>query len=257
MSTGFKGPIVHGTSSTADGYGYRVGMGMMPTAEFAVFHDDFNSFVVSTAITNGPVANTPWGWAGAIVDTGGTVVINTTAAIGANGVLTFADATAAEGAAIYTVESFQLTAGKKMFIEARIRTDDVTDNNFLFGLSDLSATTNPEDLWTTASANVVSFGLGDGDSNPKMLSDAGNSGTDFQTQTVKGMLVDRWYTLAIYYDGAKLHGYVDGTRVLTWSGAAATIPTGVSLGLFVGHTNGNGAGGNLAVCDYIRVVSER
>ncbi len=257
MSTGFKGPIVHAPRSTQEGYKYRAGMGMMNSAEFDVFHDDFHSFVVATAITNGPVANTPWGWQGAIIDAGATVAVNTTAALGRNGVLTFADATAGEGAAIYTTESFQLTVGKRCFIEARIRTGDVTDNSFRFGLADLSATTDPEDLWTTDSDNFVAFGLGDGDSNPKMHIDAGNSGTSQQVQTVKGMSVDTWATLAIFYDGAKVHGYVDGDYVMTWSGADAEIPTGVSLALFIGHINGDGAGAAVCLCDYIRVVSER
>ncbi len=254
MSTGFKGPIVHGPSNK---YAYRAGLGMMPSAEFDVFHDDFHSFVVATAITNGPVANTPWGWQGAVIDSGATVAVNTTAAVGANGVLTFADATLSEGAAIYGTKSFQLTAGKKLFVEARIRTDDVTDNAIQFGLSDLTATTNPEDLWTTAAANLVTFGLGDGDSNPKMLVDAGDSGTSFQVQTVKTMLTNTWHTLAIYFDGVKVHGYLDGDLVITWGSASTTIPTGVALAPFVGHINGNGAGGNVVLVDYYRVVSER
>jgi hypothetical protein len=257
MASGTKGPIVHSNSSSQEGYSYRNGMGMLPCAEFDVFHDDFHSFVVATAITNGPVANTPWNWQGAVIDAGATVVVNTTAALGRNGVLTFADANLSEGAAIYTTKSFQLTVGKKCFIETRVRTDDVTDNAIQFGFSDLTATTNPEDLWTTTAANLATFGLGDGDSNPKMLVDASNSGTSQQVQTLKSMLPDTWHTLALYFDGSQLHGYLDGDRVMTWASAASTIPTGVALAAFIGHINGNGAGGNLVLVDYVRVVSER
>lgn len=237
-------------------YAYRYRMGMVPSAEFDVFHDDFHSFVVGTAITNGPVANTPWGWQGAIIDTGATVAVNTTAAIGANGVLTFADATASEGAAIYTNKTFQLTAGKRFFVEARIRTDDVADNAIQFGLSDQTAVTNPEDLWTTTAANLATFGILDGSAYPQMLADKSNGGTSVQTQTEKLLVADTWHTLAIGYDGVVLRGYVDGDVALTWA-TAAGVPTGVALGLFLGHLNGNGAGGAVVVVDYIRAVSER
>jgi hypothetical protein len=247
MSTGFKGPIVHGTASTADGFNYRVGMGMMPTAEFMVFHDDF---ILPFA------SNTTIGWT-AIIDTGGTSITNLTATVGANGVMAMNSDDASEGSAIYGAKAFQLVANKKMFIECRVRCDDVTDNTFQFGLSALTAVTNPEDLWTTTATDLVTFGLGDGDSNPKMLVDKSNSGTSQQVQTIKGMTPDTWATLAIYFDGTNVHGFVDGTWVMKWGSAASTIPVGVPLAPFVGHLNGNGAGNNTSLVDYLRIVSER
>lgn len=238
-------------------FDYRNGTGMMPSAEWAVFFDDFlQPWIPSTAITNGPVANTPSNWQGAIIDSGATVAVNTTAAIGANGVLTLADATASEGAAFYGQKTVQLTAGKKFWLEARVRTDDVTDNALQVGLSDLTATTNPEDLWTTTAANLVSFGILDGSAYPKMLADKSNSGSTAETSD-RVMVVNTWHILAIYYDGVNLHGYLDGQQSLTWSQASTTIPTGVALAPFVGHLNGDGAGGAVAVIDYIRFVSER
>lgn len=245
--TGFKGPIVHGPQLNSADYAYRVGMGMMNSAEFAVLHDDFLLPFAS---------NTTLGWT-AIIDTGGTSITNLTAAKGANGVMAMNSDDASEGSAIYGAKSFQLTAGKKMFIECRVQMDDVTDNNFQFGLSSLTAVTNPEDLWTTVATDLVTFGIGDGDSNPKMLVDKSNSGTSQQVQTVKGMTTDTWATLAIYYDGANVHGFVDGTRVMTWGSASTTIPTGTALAPFVGHLNGNGAGNNTSLVDYLRIVSER
>lgn len=239
-------------------YKYRTGLGMMGSAEYAVFMDDFlQPWIPTTAITNGAVANTPSNWQGAIIDSGSTIAVNTTAALGANGVLTLFDATVSEGAAFYGQKNVQLTTQKKFFMEVRIRTDDVTDNNFQFGLSDLTATTNPEDLYNTTSANLVAFGILDGSAFPQMLSDKSNSGTVVQTQTVSTMVADTWHTLAISYDGASLYGYVDGKLALTWSGAAATVPTGVALAPFVSHVNGDGAGGALAIVDYVRYSSQR
>lgn len=254
---GFTESIVHAPVANSGLYKYRSGCGMVPSAEWSVFMDDFYSFVVATAITNGPVANTPWGWQGAVIDSGATVAVNTTAAIGANGVLTLADATASEGAAVYGTKSIQLTAGKKFFMEMRVRTNDVSDNAIQFGLSSLTATTNPEDLWTTTATDVIAFGLLDGSAYPQMLSDKSNGGTTVQTQTVKPLVADTWETLGIEYNGSILRGYVDGVEVLQWSGASTTIPTGVALAPFFGHLNGNGAGGAVVVVDYIRWSSQR
>jgi hypothetical protein len=258
MPTGFTTPLVHSPKEGKANFAYRNGLGIATSAEFDVFHEDFHTFMVATAITNGPVANTPLGnWAGAIIDTGATVVANTTATLGANGVITFADATASEGAAIYTTKSFQLVAGKKFFCEARIRTDDVTDNAIQFGLSDQTAVVNPEDLYNTTSANLVAFGLLDGSAFPQMLSDKSNSGTAVQTQTEKLLVANTWHILGIGYDGDKLTGWVDGKKVLTWSSANTTIPTATALGLFISHVNGDGAGAAVVLCDYIRAISER
>lgn len=249
MGTGFKGPIVHGPQLNGADYKYRTGLGMMNSAEFVAFHDDFLG-VVST--------NVPAGWTAAIIDTGGTVTTSTTATTGANGVLVIADATASEGAAFYGEKTLQLISGKKFFMEMRVRTDDVTDNAIQFGLSDLTATTNPEDLWTTTAANVVAFGLLDGSAYPQMLSDKSNSGSTAETGSVI-MTVNTWTTLAIAYDGGtQLQGYVNGQLALTWSQAfATTVPTATALAPFVGHINGNGAGGNSVLVDYVRIVSER
>lgn len=258
MPTGFTGPIVHSPASYQGAYRYRSEMGMIPSAEWNVFMDDFHSFVVATAITNGPVANTPWGWQGAIIDTGATVAVNTTAAIGATGVLTLADATAGEGAAVYGTKSIQLTSGKRFFMETRIRTDDVTDNTIQFGLSDLTATTNPEDLWNTTAANLVAVGISDGGAGyVNMLADKSNAGTTLQTSTTQALSANTWTVLAFAYQDGQLKAYKDGKLALTWSSAASTIPTGVALAPFFGHINGDGGGGAVVAIDYIRWSLER
>lgn len=249
--------VVHAPVSYQGAYRYRSGMGMVPSAEWNVFMDDFHSFVVATAITNGPVANTPWGWQGAIIDSGATVAVTTTAAIGATGVLTIADASTSEGAAVYGTKSLQLTSGKKFFMEARFRTDDVSDNTIQFGLSALTATTNPEDLWTTTATDVVAFGLLDGSAYPQLLVDASNSGTSVQTQTNQLLVANTWHILAISYDDNLIKTYVDGKLAHTYSGAASTVPTGVALAPFFGHINGDGAASAAVYIDYIRWSNQR
>jgi hypothetical protein len=246
--------IVHGPYVNNKKYAYRVGMGMVPSAEFDVFFDDFHSFIVATSITNGPVANTPWGWAGAQIDSGATVTATSTAALGATGALTIADATASEGAVVWGTKSLQLTSGKKFFMEIRVRTGDVTDNAVQFGLSALTATTNPEDVWTTVADDVAAFGILDGSDYPQLLADTGNTGTAVVTQTVRPMVADTWHVLGLAYTGSALVGYVDGEEVVR---TTTTVPTGIALAPFFGHLNGNGAGAAVVVVDYVRWCVER
>jgi len=256
--TAIAGPLLSSAKGPGRKYNYRHRMGMVPSAEFNVFHDDFHSFMVSTAITNGPAANVPLnGWANAVIDTGATIVADTTVGNHTGALLFDSDGTS-EGAALYTTESFQIVSGKRFFIETRVKLEVADDCDFQFGFSDVTASTNPEDLWTTAAANLVTFGVLDGGSAyPTMLADKSNSGTSAQAQTLKTIANDTWTILAIGYDGSNLTGHLNGEQVLLWSTALSTsLPTGVTLALFFGYRNGSAAT-NEAQVDYIRVVQER
>lgn len=230
----------------AQKFRYRAGTGMMGSAEWLHRMDDFIS----------PVAtNVPAGWTGTVIDTGATLVVSTTAALGATGALLSASDGTSEGTATYGDKVLQLTAGKRFWMEMRAQTSLAATTDLQFGLTDLTATTNPEDLWTTTAANVLAFGVLNGSAFPKMLADKSNSGSTAETGTIA--LVDATYTtLAIYYDGTYLQGFVDGVAALLWSQAAATIPTGVALAPFFGFRTGTAAG-NIGTFDYIRYVSER
>jgi hypothetical protein len=245
---GFSEPLVFAPSAHGGRlYDYRVGLGLMSSAEHFVLFDDFDQNVAT---------NVPVGWTAAIIDTGATVVTDTTAAVGANGVILISDATASEGAAIYRPKGIQLTSGKKFFMEIKVRLDDVTDHTFQFGLSDLTAVVNPEDLWTTTAANLATFGINDGAATLAMLADKSNSGTSSLGTSDFSLTASTWHTLAIVYDGSKLYGYKDGRKAITWNTDAA-IPTGVALAPFVGALNGNGAGANNTWVDYVRIHCQR
>lgn len=244
MSTGFTPSLVHSPRGYYGPYQYRAGMGLVPSAEFDVFHDDFNRVVAS---------NLPSGWTAAIIDTGATLVADTT--VGHSSSLLFNSDGGSEGVSIYLPKSIQLTSGKKFFMEIRFKTETADDTDVQFGLTDLTATTNPEDLWTTTAANVVAFGVLDGSAVTGMLSDASNGGTTVQAGT-RSLSNNTWHTLAIWYTGVQLKGFVDGKLSLTWSGAASTIPTGTALAPFVGFRNGSAAT-NEGQIDYFRYVSER
>lgn len=250
---GVNESIVFSPNSAQAPYSYRTGIGMVPSSEWSVFFDDFYSFVVATSITNGPVANTPWGWQGAIIDTGATAAVLTTATVGATGVLSISDATASEGVAVYGTKSIQLVSGKKFMMEMRVRTSDVTDNVIQFGLSDLTATTNPEDLWTTTAANVLSAGILDGSALVGLLADEGNAGTAASTGT-RSMVADTWHILGLSYDGIVASVWVDGKLSVSTS---TTVPESVALAPFFATLNGNGGGAATNYVDYVRWAIQR
>jgi hypothetical protein len=244
-SVGMSEPIVHAPISIAAPWSYRTGRGMIPSAEWVVFHDDFVAAVTT---------NLPAGWDQAVIDTGATLVTGTTAgSLGATGVLMFDSDGAAEGVAVAGEKSLQLTAGKKFFMEMRFQTELADDSDVQFGLSDLTAVTNPEDLWTTTAASLISFGVLDGGSGVTgMLSDSANTGTSVLAGT-RSLVSATWHTLAISYDGAGLKGWVDGQHSVTWVGV---IPTGVALAPFFGFRNGSAATTEGHI-DYFRYALER
>lgn len=241
----FTSPIKHSPTGLGKSYEYRGGTGMVHSAEWLVFMDDF----VGAVTTDVPI-----GWDAAVIDVGATVVTDTTAAYG-TGVLLFDSDGATEGAAVYGEKSIQLTAGKKFWMEMRFQTELADDSDVQFGLSALTAVTNPEDLWTTVATDVVAFGVLDGDATVTMLADKSNSGSTAELGTID-LVSATWHTLAIYYDGAKLYGYVDGQKALTWAQASTTIPTGVALAPFFGYRNGSAATTE-GHADYVRIVLER
>jgi len=217
---------------------------MVPSAEWTVFFDDFTSNIAT---------NVPVGWAAAVIDTGATVIQRATLDADAQGMISIVSTTASEGAAIYLPKFFNFAAGDKWFMECRVKLDDVTDNEFQFGLSDLTATTNPEDLYTTTAANLIAMGITDGQATINYLTDLANAGTA-RADTSGTMVASTWTVLGMYYDGAAVRFYKDGKSI---GSTTTTIPVGTLLAPFVGARNGNGAGSNVQLVDYVRFAVKR
>jgi hypothetical protein len=250
MSTGFKEPLVHSTTSNQAPYPYRSGMGMVNSAEWIVFFDDF------TGVTS---SNAPTGWT-AIIDTGATAVDGAEH----GGVIDISSDGADEGVGLYLPKSIQL-GGKKFFMEARVKVEDADDNIVAFGLSDLVATTDPEDLYDTSNADGISFGTTtDGDATPKLVYDKNNGGPVTNTPTGTGFdLSDAtWHTLGIFYNGATtaddtgfLGAYVDG-NLATSAGTDAQIPDDVPLAPFVAALVEDDATDIISI-DFVRFAIQR
>lgn len=253
-TTGTNGALVHGPISNQANYAYRSKAGMVPSAEYAVYHNDFFEQTTSNAVPGTT----------AIIDTGATIVAAETDATSYTGAIRITDATASEGAAMYWPKGIQLGLGKKFFMEIRVKTSDVLDNNLQFGLSDLTAVTNPEDLYTTTAANLVAIGILDGDATVGLLTDKDNAGDAVQLESTGDydLEADTWTTLAFEIGGTAASGsmwckvYKDGQLIIT-SDTETTIPDDLALAPFIAMVNGNGAGGNTADFDYVRWSIER
>jgi hypothetical protein len=243
--SGITESLVHAPVSNQGLFPYRAGTGIMASAEWNTYHDDFNTLLTS---------NTPAGWS-SILETTGTWATSTSFG---PGVIAGTHATASNGVAIYLPRGIQLAAGKKFFMEVRLRTDDVTDNQVAIGLFDQTSTAVADAPFTTTSASLISFGILDGSATTKMLCDKSNSGSTAETGT-KSLVANTWHTLAIGYDGISgVRGYVDGSLSQTWAQTfGTTVPLGIALSPFVAMDNGDGAGGATILVDYVRFSIQR
>lgn len=246
-NTAFTAPLVHARNNS---YPYLKGFPLTPCAEFLSFFDDADRKVTT---------NLPTGWEAAIIDTGATLVsLNTDTFNG--GVWKIASDGASEGVAIYLPKNVQLS-GKRFFMEARVYTNLAAETDIQFGLTALTATTNPEDLWTTTATDLITFGTLAGDATVAMLVDKNNGGTAAQLGSVD-LVNATWHTLAILVDGNEtdasmsVRGYVDGNLAVTWSGASTTVPGDLVLAPFIGGRTGATAA-NVVYVDYVRYAVAR
>lgn len=250
MSTGFSEPILHSTRSQQASYPYRSGMGMIPSAEWVVFHDDFCQAEQAT--------ENQVGWT-SIIDLGATIVDGNEH----GGVIDITSDAIDEGAALYHNLCVNLS-GKKFFMEARVKCEDADDNQIVIGLSDLTSTTNPEDLYTTQ-PDFIAFGTHvDADATPALIYDKNNGGpvTDTPTGTTFDLADNTWHRLAIWYNGATtadtsgvIECYVDGALAVR-SSTDAQIPDDLPLAPFVAAVLEDDATDIISI-DYVRYAFQR
>ena len=249
MSTSFKGPITFGPEINSKLYPYRAGIGMFPSAEFFTFFDDFIASEETNELTYG-------GWLSTTGDAGYTI---------ANGdahggeIVISSDGTT-EGQSFYLPKCIKLT-GKKFFMEVRVKTTDADDTDVKFGLTDLSASTNPEDLWDTSNADGIACGVTDGSAALTIVYDKNNGGPVTDT-AASGVLADATYAvLGLWYNGGTTPGdsslklFKDGVEVVAAT-TEAQIPEDVVLAPFFGARTGGDATHTVNF-DYFRFSVER
>lgn len=250
MATGLLEPVLHSPKPTSNNYAYRASTGMMPSAEWVTFFDDFTGAVTT---------NVPAGWSAAIIDTGCTA---TNAGLIGGQLLLDSDADN-EGVAVYLPKCVHLN-GKRFFLECRVKIEDVSAMTFQIGLSDLTAVTNPEDIWTTTTTDYISFGTLD-TAVCQLTYDKNNGGTVTETNidTTAATLSDNtWHTLAIAFSGATTLGdgcltaYVDGVKVAQ-ANTEAQVPDDLALAPFIGMLAGHATTADVVHVDYFRFAVER
>ena len=250
MATGFTEPLITSPRSTQQSFYYRSGMGMINNAEWIVFMEDFMQAEQATETISGFTS---------IIDAGATMVDGDE--IG--GVIDLTSDAADEGIALHQNLGIQLS-GRKFFMEARVKITDADDGQIIIGLADLTAVTNPEDLWTTT-PDFISFGnTVDGDATPVLKYDKNNGGP--VTETPSGTTFDftdnAFHTIAIWYNGATtasstgaLIAFFDGVEA-TRAATLGQIPDDLPLAPFIGALLEDDAT-DIFTIDYFRYAIER
>lgn len=250
MPTGLQESLRQSPIHVPRDYVYRSEAGIIPSAEYSVFFDDF--FLVPA--TNALPGTT------AIIDVGATITAAAVDAISYTGVLKFASDGTTEGAALYWPKNIQLGLGKKFFMETRVYTADADDTDVQFGLSALTATTNPEDIYTTTTTDLIAFGVLDGDATAGLLCDKDNAGTSVSLGT-KDLSDATWHVLGFEVGGKAststmwCKAYVDGALAVTW-GTETSIPDDLALAPFIAARTG-GDLAHVIYFDYIRWSLQR
>jgi hypothetical protein len=212
----------------------------------AGFGPDHISFVDD--FIGNPASNVPPGGWVLVTDAGATVTAHATDLF-PGGVLAITSDGTAEGVALYLPKCMQIGT-REWFIEARVQTPDADDTDVQIGMSVLNATTNPEDLYTTASTDVIAFGVLDGDATVKSLIDKNNGGTSAVTGTID---LDNatWHTLGIRGKGTEWTDfYVDGVKSHR-DVVSATVPDDVNMAPFFAARTGGDAG-HIILVDWFR-----
>lgn len=251
MTQGVNESLIHSPIATQAKYAYRSKAGIIPSAEYSVYFNDFYEAASSNAIPGTT----------AVIDTGATLTNDGT--ICYTGALDITSDGTSEGVALYWPAAIQLGQGKKFFMEVRCYTEDADDTDVQFGLTDLTATTNPEDLYTTASADLIAVGVLDGDATLGLLTDKNNGGDTVQlaSGTTYDLADATWTTLAFEVTGTASAGtmsvkvYKDGALAIT-SDTETTIPDDLALAPFIAGRTGGDAAHNVYF-DYIRWSLER
>jgi hypothetical protein len=143
-------------------------------------------------------------------------------------------------------EPFKLATGKPLWYETRIKISDITQSDFLVGLS----ITDTEMLGGTTDG--VYFRKVDESAAVAFVTEKDSSETS--TAAVHTMVAATYVRLGFFFDGAgKVYAYVNGSIVATHT---LTIPDDEELTVAFQLTTGEGAAKTMSV-DYIKVAQIR
>jgi hypothetical protein len=142
-------------------------------------------------------------------------------------------------------ESFKFIAGKKLWFEARFKTNDATESDIVMGLQ--ITDTAPLDV-----TDGVFFIKADGAATVSFVVEKNNTATT--TASVATLVNDTAIILGFYYDGANVLEY-RVNRDAVGTVALTNLPDDEELTVSFGIQNGAAAAKSLSI-DYIRVEQE-
>ena len=157
-----------------------------------------------------------------------------------------------DGALIQTVQaSYSLTAGKKLWLKARVKVADADQQDAFIGLATDASITNPEDVLTQN--DMCGFLLTDGDATISIKTE--KDGTATSTATNTDLSDDTYVTLALRWDGeGKVEYFIDDAR----AGEITTnVPDDVQMCATLFSLSGDANGTKALTCDYLYIAQER
>lgn len=185
-----------------------------------------------------------------VKDSGATVAAAADADGGAVSITSTAT-TDADGGSIQSIqEIWSMTAGKKLWMKARIQAHDADDNDVWCGFSDAFAT-NPEAV--LADDDMCGFLLVEGDATLQCKCEKNGAETKKSSEID---LADATYVeLALHYDGAgSVKYFVNGVKVAT---ITTNIPDDEQLAWSFMSVSGSTSGTFVSKCDYVWICQER
>lgn len=235
MTAHFNGPLLNNDKNPESGArGLFSGMPTLIDPDFVSFFDDFNKYDANEWVI--------------VKDTGATIV----GADDRGGVIQVA-ATATtdnDGASLQAPdESFQLSAGKKLWFESRLKVYTPSQCDVFVGLCE-TFSVNPEACLT--SSNRVGFQITDGDASLLMKTEA--SAVETSTDSGSDASSEVYVKLGFYWDGSEtVYFFVDRSYVgkhTTNVPSSYLLPAAMLL-------SGDAVNPHLLTIDYIMACMER
>lgn len=221
-------------------------MGQPSPLQFNSFFEDFNNSVDI-------IAATPLNWTVTKIGTG------TLAVASLDGGAVLLTNTAADNDAISAQiknPSFTLNAGKDSWFGARFKISDVTQSDFLIGLTGLDTT-------PIGGVGTEQQGVADGvfflkiDGQTDLRLHTRKAGADGVNKTAIATLVnDTFVSCGWHYDGTEFKIYVNDAQVATLAAPFATAVPALIIGPQLSVQNGEAVAKNASI-DYIFAAQER
>lgn len=242
MATHFKGPIL-GRDEPQKPNGWRSNLPIGSDPDYVVFFNDFikgddfvaADWVIFTTEAGGGAATEALG----PQEVGGALVITNDNFDNDLDSLQQADGAGAVG------EYWQLSAGKRLWFNMKVKVTDADQQDNFYGLCITDTT-------PLAATDRIGFQTTDASASIDVLCEKDST----ETLTASGVDgVDATYNdLKFYWDGiSRVYYYVDNALVATHS---TNIPDDEQLALTIHHQNGEAAA-NVCTIDYIHIVMER